>query len=221
MSWPGERAREPRASPTAGSTPSDSSAAIRSATSRSCVATPPDLCPPRSGTRRRCASASSSSRSATPTASPARSRSASFRRSAGRSPIAGAWSRTSFRRTRRSTPETRAARSPTALPAWIGINTAVAGVGLGSRCRSTRRRSDIISALISDGRVRRALLGIAGGPRPLPPKLRDRYTQDSGVEVVDVIAGSAAEASGIRPGDLVWFGSTACPCTPRATSSAS
>jgi S1-C subfamily serine protease len=57
--------------------------------------------------------------------------------------------------------------------------------------------------LISDGRVRRAVLGIAGGPRPLPPKLRDSYGQDSGVEVVDVIAGSAAEASGIRPGDLI------------------
>jgi S1-C subfamily serine protease len=85
----------------------------------------------------------------------------------------------------------------------IGINTAVAGVGLGLAVPIDETTKRIISTLISEGRVRRAVLGIAGGPRPLPPKLRDRYAQVSGVEVVDVIAGSAAEASGIRPGDLI------------------
>jgi S1-C subfamily serine protease len=85
----------------------------------------------------------------------------------------------------------------------IGINTAVAGVGLGLAVPIDETTKRIISALISEGRVRRAALGIAGGPRPLPPKLRDRYEQDSGVEVVDVISGSAAEAAGIRPGDLI------------------
>ena len=68
----------------------------------------------------------------------------------------------------------------------------------------------IISTLISEGRVRRAVLGIAGGPRPLPPKLRDRYDAGSCVEVVDVIDGSAAEPAGIRPGDLISR-STAMP----------
>jgi S1-C subfamily serine protease len=85
----------------------------------------------------------------------------------------------------------------------IGINTAVAGVGLGLAVPIDDTTKRIISTLISEGRVRRAVLGIAGGPRPLPPKLRDRYAQDSCVEVVDVIAGSAAEAAGIRPGDLI------------------
>jgi S1-C subfamily serine protease len=85
----------------------------------------------------------------------------------------------------------------------IGINTAVAGVGLGLAVPIDETTKRIISTLISEGRVRRAVLGIAGGPRPLPPKLRDRYAQESGVEVVDVIAGSAAEASGIRPGELI------------------
>jgi S1-C subfamily serine protease len=85
----------------------------------------------------------------------------------------------------------------------IGINTAVAGVGLGLAVPIDDTTKRIISTLISEGRVRRAVLGIAGGPRPLPPKLRDRYAQDSCVEVVDVIAGSAAETAGIRPGDLI------------------
>ena len=48
--------------------------------------------------------------------------------------------------------------------------------------------------------MRRAYLGIAGGPRPLPPNLRDRYEQRSCVEVVDVIEASAAERAGLRRG---------------------
>ena len=51
--------------------------------------------------------------------------------------------------------------------------------------------------------MRRAYLGIAGGPRPLPPNLRDRYEQRSCVEVVDVIEASAAERAGLRRGDLI------------------
>jgi S1-C subfamily serine protease len=85
----------------------------------------------------------------------------------------------------------------------IGINTAVAGVGLGLAVpinESTRR---IIAALMTDGRFRRAYLGIGGGPRPLPPRLARDLGQDTGVEVVQVVEGSPAARAGLRPEDLI------------------
>jgi serine protease Do len=51
--------------------------------------------------------------------------------------------------------------------------------------------------------VRRAYLGIVGGPRPLPPRARGRWGARSGVEVVDVAAGGPADYAGLRPGDVV------------------
>ena len=54
----------------------------------------------------------------------------------------------------------------------VGVNTAVAGIGLGLAVPVTATTQRIIAALISDGRVRRAYLGIAGGPAPLPPRAR-------------------------------------------------
>jgi S1-C subfamily serine protease len=54
-----------------------------------------------------------------------------------------------------------------------------------------------------DGRVRRAYIGIAGGPRPLPPHARVRLSRDGGVEVVEVAVGSPAERSGLRAEDLI------------------
>jgi S1-C subfamily serine protease len=85
----------------------------------------------------------------------------------------------------------------------VGINTAVAGVGLGLAVPINETTKRIVATLIAEGRVRRAYLGIAGGPRPLPPNLRERYEQRSCVEVVDVIQGSAAERAGLRRGDLI------------------
>jgi S1-C subfamily serine protease len=85
----------------------------------------------------------------------------------------------------------------------VGINTAVAGIGLGLAVPINETTQRIIATLIAEGRVRRAYLGIAGGPRPLPPILRDRYEQRSCVEIVDVIANSAAERAGLRRGDLI------------------
>jgi S1-C subfamily serine protease len=85
----------------------------------------------------------------------------------------------------------------------VGINTAVAGIGLGLAVPIDDTTKRIVATLIADGRVRRAYLGIAGGPRPLPPNLRDRYEQRACVEVVDVIQGSAAERAGLRRGDLI------------------
>jgi S1-C subfamily serine protease len=84
------------------------------------------------------------------------------------------------------------------------VNTAVAGIGLGLAVpinASTRR---IIGSLISDGRVRRAYLGIAGGPRPLPPRVRARTGADQGVEVVEVVSGSPADRAGLRVGDVIF-----------------
>jgi S1-C subfamily serine protease len=64
---------------------------------------------------------------------------------------------------------------------------------------ATRR---ILAALINEGRVRRAYLGIAGGSRPLPPRFATA-DQDAAIEVVEVVEGSPAERAGLRPEDLI------------------
>jgi S1-C subfamily serine protease len=85
----------------------------------------------------------------------------------------------------------------------VGVNTAVAGVGLGLAVPVNAATRRIVGALMRDGRFRRAYIGIAGGPRPLPPRVATRRAQRSGVEVVDVVGGSPAERAGIRSEDLV------------------
>jgi S1-C subfamily serine protease len=81
----------------------------------------------------------------------------------------------------------------------VGVNTAVAGVGLGLAVPVNDATRAIIAALIRDGRVRRAYLGIAGGSRPLPPRLG----RGQAVEVVEVVGGSPAERAGLRAEDLI------------------
>lgn len=61
----------------------------------------------------------------------------------------------------------------------------------------------VIHALVSDGRVRRAWLGLAGGSRPLPPRVAEKLGRQQGVEVTTVIPGSPAAAAGVRPEDIV------------------
>jgi S1-C subfamily serine protease len=85
----------------------------------------------------------------------------------------------------------------------VGVNTAVAGVGLGLAVPVNATTRQIIAALMRDGRVRRAWLGVAGGTRPLPPRTAAQLARDRAVEVVEVIAGSPADAAGLRPEDLV------------------
>src|SRR5438093_1499137 len=85
----------------------------------------------------------------------------------------------------------------------VGINTAVACVGLGLSVPINDTTRKIIGALMSEGRFRRAYLGIAGGPRPLPPRLARDLGRDTGVEVVEVVEGSPAAAAGLRPEDLI------------------
>ena len=85
----------------------------------------------------------------------------------------------------------------------IGINTAVAGIGLGLAVPIDSATRTIIAALMSDGRVRRAYLGIAGGPRPLPPRARGELGRDAAVEVVEFMPDSPAHRAGLRSEDLI------------------
>jgi S1-C subfamily serine protease len=85
----------------------------------------------------------------------------------------------------------------------VGVNTAVAGIGLGLAVPINAATRKIIGALMTEGRVRRAYLGIAGGPRPLPPRARKLFERRVGVEVVEVVSGSPADRAGVREGDLI------------------
>ena len=85
----------------------------------------------------------------------------------------------------------------------IGINTAVAGVGLGLAVPINHATRRIISSLMNEGRVRRAYIGIVGGSRPLPPRISGELDRDKGIEVVEVVSGSPADRAGLRPEDLI------------------
>jgi S1-C subfamily serine protease len=85
----------------------------------------------------------------------------------------------------------------------VGINTAVAGIGLGLAVPINTATRQIVGALMTEGRFRRAYLGIAGGGRPLPPRLARQLGRESGVEVVQVVEGSPAAEAGLRPEDLI------------------
>jgi serine protease Do len=86
----------------------------------------------------------------------------------------------------------------------VGVNTAVAGIGLGLAVPVSATTQRIIAALIAEGRVRRAYVGIAGGPRPLPPRARAETGAERGVEVVEVIEDSPAERAGLHVGDVIF-----------------
>jgi serine protease Do len=85
----------------------------------------------------------------------------------------------------------------------VGINTAVAGVGLGLAVPVNATTRRVVSELMRDGRVRRAWIGVAAGARPLPPRLRARVGRERAVEVVEVMPGSPAERAGLRAEDLI------------------
>jgi S1-C subfamily serine protease len=85
----------------------------------------------------------------------------------------------------------------------VGVNTAVAGVGLGLAVPINEATRRIVHALISDGRVRRAYIGIVGGSRPLPPRAAAKLGREQAIEVVEVVEGSPADAAGLRPEDLI------------------
>ena len=85
----------------------------------------------------------------------------------------------------------------------VGINTAVAGVGLGMAVPVNATTRRIISALMRDGKVRRAYLGLVSMPAPLPAPLQERFGRASGLRVGEVVPGGPADRAGLRAGDLL------------------
>ena len=85
----------------------------------------------------------------------------------------------------------------------IGVNTAVAGIGLGLAVPINPTTREIIDALITRGRVRRAWLGVAGAQVTLSPELAARVGSRTGMQVASVVGGSPAANAGARRGDIV------------------
>jgi len=85
----------------------------------------------------------------------------------------------------------------------VGINTAVAGVGLGMAVPVNATTRRIISTLMRDGKVRRAYLGLVSMPGPLPVPLQERFGRRTGLRVSQVVPGSPADRAGLRTGDLL------------------
>jgi len=86
----------------------------------------------------------------------------------------------------------------------VGINTAVAGAGLGLAVPVNATTRRIVSALMHDGRVRRAYLGVVVAPAPVPPVWRPRLgNRATGLRVASAVSGGPADRAGLRPGDLL------------------
>jgi S1-C subfamily serine protease len=85
----------------------------------------------------------------------------------------------------------------------VGINTAVAGWGLGLAVPINDTSRRIIDTLVADGRVRRAYLGLVSTPAPLPAALAERTGRRRGLRIVDVVPGAPADRAGLKAGDLV------------------
>jgi S1-C subfamily serine protease len=85
----------------------------------------------------------------------------------------------------------------------IGISTAVAGIGLGLAVPINATTHRIIHALVHDGRVRRAYLGLVSTPAALTPAHAARFGQRRALRVVEVLDNSPAARCGLHPGDLV------------------
>jgi S1-C subfamily serine protease len=85
----------------------------------------------------------------------------------------------------------------------VGVNTAVAGVGVGLAVPINSTTEHIIGSLMRNGRVRRAWLGIAGMQVPLRPDLVAKLGRKRGVQVAQVVANSPASAAGLRDGDIL------------------
>jgi S1-C subfamily serine protease len=85
----------------------------------------------------------------------------------------------------------------------VGINTAVAGIGLGLAVPMNATTNRIIYALLHDGRVRRAYLGLVTAPARLTSAWSSRTGQTTALQVAEVVDGSPAALSGLHRGDMV------------------
>jgi serine protease Do len=85
----------------------------------------------------------------------------------------------------------------------VGINTAVAGIGLGLAVPINAATRQVIGALMQEGRFRRAYLGVGGQQRPLPPRLARELGRAGCIEVGEVVEDDPAARAGVRPGDLI------------------
>ena len=89
------------------------------------------------------------------------------------------------------------------LGRMVGVNTAVAGIGVGLAVPINATTQHIIAALMTTGRVRRAWLGVAATHSPLPPALAAKLGRRTGLKVAQVVAGSPAAIAALRVGDVV------------------
>ncbi|MEZ0448671.1 S1C family serine protease [Cellulomonas sp. ICMP 17802] len=85
----------------------------------------------------------------------------------------------------------------------VGVNTALAGIGVGLAVPINATTREIITALMTTGRVRRAWLGIIGSQVPLPPQLAERIGSPTGLQIVGVSPGSPAAQADLHRGDIV------------------
>ncbi len=85
----------------------------------------------------------------------------------------------------------------------VGVNTAVAGIGVGLAIPINATTRRIISTLLADGRVRRAYLGVVGVPAPLPAAVAARTGRRGALRIVEVVRGGPADRAGLRRGDLI------------------
>jgi S1-C subfamily serine protease len=98
----------------------------------------------------------------------------------------------------------------------VGINTAVAGIGVGLAVPINDTTRRIISALLTEGHVRRAYLGVAGMPAALPPVIVERTGQQLGLRIVEVVADGPAAHAGVREDDLLLTAANQAISSPQA-----
>jgi S1-C subfamily serine protease len=88
----------------------------------------------------------------------------------------------------------------------VGVNTATILPAQGLCFAVASNTARLVAAhLISDGRIRRSYIGVAGQNIPVPrsPGVQTRTTVSSGVLVLSVERGSPARAAGIVSGDVI------------------